>query len=257
MKLTENQVNFFRQTGYFLLQETIPEPLVAAVKDVALDHVTAKVKPYRTQAGQVVRLDQLWDRAPVFQELIRHPVLLEPLGSLLGPNIEFHRLRHNHITLNRRGDNKEGWGGMGYHRDSLQWSRPIITAIVYCEETTLDNGATFVIPGTHLLPYVQMPRGGRGGNWLSDHVGYEDLRRQGLPVLAQKGGVLFFDSLLFHTAGVNRSDASRVSVALGYRSVDELSLDGHERCQLVLGERLYRGNDVDGQTGNWPGEIVT
>lgn len=256
MKLTPNQVAFFRHNGYFLLTETVPEPLLNSVRSLALDHFKNEVKPYRTQSGHITRIDQLWDRDPLFRELILHPVLLEPLQSLLGPNIEFQRLRHNHATFNRRGDNKEGWGGMGYHRDSLQWSRPIITAVIYCDESTVERGATCVIPGSHFLPYVQMPPGGRGGNWLSDHVGYEDLRFQSLPVPAPKGGILLFDSLLFHTAGVNRTDESRISIALGYRSVDELSLNGQEQCELVCGERVYRGNDADVRTGNWLGDVV-
>jgi ectoine hydroxylase-related dioxygenase (phytanoyl-CoA dioxygenase family) len=213
------------------------------------------VKPYRTEAGQIIRLDQLSQRNPVYRELIEHPVILDALESLLGPNIEFQIKRHNHLTLNRRGDNLEGQGGMGFHADSLQWSRPIVTVIVYLDEATVENGATQIIPGTHMLPYLGMPPGGRGGNWLADHHEYLDLLGQAVPVPMRKGGVLLFHSLLFHSTGVNTTDRSRVSITLGYRAVDELSRDGVEVCELVRGSRLYRGNDVDVETGNWRGGI--
>lgn len=254
--LTYGQVAFFRHCGYFALEQVIPEALVDAVHATTLEHVRSQIRPFRRHDGRIVRLDQLWDRAQVFREVIEHPVIMKPLVSLLGPNIEFMRLRHNHATLNGRDDNTEGRGGMGYHRDSLQWSRPIITVIVYCDAATYDNGATLVIPGSHFLPYVGMPLDGRGGNWLKDHPEYREHERQGVPVAMPRGGVLLFDSLLFHSSGRNRTDDTRMSLTLGYRSVDELCRDGREECELVRGERIYRGNDEDVKTGNWFGDVV-
>ena len=256
MKLSWRQIAFFQQTGYYKLDETLPDLLIDSLRSKVIDHIEGEVPPYRTQNNRIMRLDQLADRDPIFKELIAHEQLLEPLQSMLGPNIEFHLSRHNHVTLNRRGDNKEGQGGMGYHADCLQWSRPIITTIVYLDESTIENGATILIPSTHTLPHIGMPPGGRGGNWLADHSEYLELKNQGIPVPMPKGGVLFFNGLLFHTAGVNHTDNSRMSITLGYRSVDELSKDGMEVCNLVRGERLYRGNDVDVETKNWAGGVV-
>ena len=46
-----------------------------------------------------------------------------------------------------------------------------------------------------------------------------------------------------HSAGKNNTDGSRMSMTVGYHSVDELSgVDGPKRV-LVRGERIYMGND--------------
>ena len=41
----------------------------------------------------------------------------------------------------------------------------------------------------------------------------------------------------------NRTQATRVSITLGYRSVDDLSSSAQDKSELVRGERVYRGNE--------------
>ena len=36
-----------------------------------------------------------------------------------------------------------------YHIDA-PWSRGMVTVVVFVDETTLDNGATVIIPGSHV-----------------------------------------------------------------------------------------------------------
>src|SRR5207248_208033 len=86
-------------------------------------------------------------RGSPFREAMTSPLVLEPLACLLGPNIELVLNRHNHATLRLGGE-----GTSYFHRDVLQWSRPILTILYYLEETNLENGCTWIVPGTHLLP---------------------------------------------------------------------------------------------------------
>jgi hypothetical protein len=51
------------------------------------------------------------------------------------------------------------------------------------------------------------------------------------------------DSLIFHRIGPNRTQATRVSITLGYRSVDDLSSSAQDKSELTRGERVYRGNE--------------
>ncbi|HTE20546.1 MAG TPA: phytanoyl-CoA dioxygenase family protein, partial [Armatimonadota bacterium] len=103
---------------------------------------------------------------------------------------------------------------------------------------TLENGCTWVIPGTHFLP-------GRTTLPVEED---EALRRTGLldqalPVPMPAGGLLVLDSLLFHGAGPNRTEGSRTSLTAGYHSVDELSAVPNPQRVLVRGRQLYMGND--------------
>jgi phytanoyl-CoA hydroxylase len=56
------------------------------------------------------------------------------------------------------------------------------------------------------------------------------------------GGLLAIDSLIIHTAGANRTPHSRMSLTVGYHSVDELAGIENSRRVVVRGERIYRGN---------------
>jgi phytanoyl-CoA hydroxylase len=233
LSLSHYQVEFFRRSGYIKLDNSINSSLVEELLSSIGEAVDKQVKPYRENNGEIYRIDNLYDRNDRFKELIHNPVILEPLESLLGPNIEFTLNRHNHATLNIHNTHR-------LHRDILQWSRSVITAIVYLEDSNLENGCTEIIPSSHFLPFVGTPN--NGGTWMDEHSVYKDLLAQALPIPMKKGGVLLFDSLAFHTVGKNETGRSRKSITLGYHSIDELSDDNSKYKVLVKGERLYRGN---------------
>ncbi len=82
---------------------------------------------------------------------------------------------------------------------------------------------------------------------MDEHECYAPLLGQKLSIPMQEGGILLFDSLLFHAVGENRTTGTRLSLTFAYHSVDELmdrKRKGAHRV-LVRGERLYRGNDIE------------
>ena len=173
------------------------------------------------------------------RKLIANEALVEPLRSLLGPNITFITNRHNQAALNSPGQFVPR-----FHRDVLQWSRNLVTAIVYLEDATVESGCTYIVPGSHFFPFVGVPQVDGGGTWMDEHVVFEHLDQQAVPVEMRAGDVLLFDSLVFHSVGANTSDRSRSSLTFGYRSADELDASPDTSRQiLVSGEFLYRGND--------------
>jgi ectoine hydroxylase-related dioxygenase (phytanoyl-CoA dioxygenase family) len=79
---------------------------------------------------------------------------------------------------------------------------------------------------------------------MDEHSIYADLLNQSIPVPMPKGGVLIFDSLIFHARGKNTTEGTRMTATMGYHSVDELSGKDDSKLMLVHGERLYKGNDT-------------
>jgi phytanoyl-CoA hydroxylase len=235
MSLTTEQTRMFRHNGFLKLPDRLPEEVVTRLRDAIWHDIRAEVEPVvRDRQGRVVRLSNLWDRDPIFRETVTSSVLLDALESLLGPNIELIRNRHNHATLRMAGD-----GSYYLHRDVLQWSRPIVTVIFYLEETTVENGCTRLIPGTHLLPGLATT------NVAED----EQIQRAGVldqdvPVPMPAGGMIAMNSLVIHTAGTNRTEGTRMSMTMGYHSVDELSDMPNPKRVLVRGTRPYMGNDT-------------
>jgi phytanoyl-CoA hydroxylase len=235
LSLTLEQVRLFRHNGFLKLPRPLPHATVAALKEAVLRHLEEGIEPVvRDRQGRGVRISGLWERGGIFREALTAPEVLDPLEALLGPNIELITNRHNHATL------RLAEAGDEYmHRDILQWSRSIVTILFYLEETTVENGCTVMVPGTHLLP-------GRRSLPVAED---ETLRAAGIleqavPAPMPAGGLLAIDSLLIHGHGVNTTPHSRMSMTAGYHSVDELSDVVNPKRVLVRGERIYMGNDV-------------
>lgn len=232
--LTSEQVWFFRHNGFLKLPQVLPKDRVKALKQAILNDVECGAEPVvRNQEGRVVRLSKLLSRDQVFSDTVTDPIVLGPLTSLLGPNIEVVLNRHNHATLNVAGKSDS------FHRDVLQWTRSLVTVIFYLEATTLENGCTQVVPGSHVWPGVSVLHNLQ----QDDRIERSGLLQQALPVPMPEGGMLAIDSLIFHRIGDNVTDQTRMSITVGYHSADELSLADQPKRMLVKGERIYSGND--------------
>ena len=231
MKLTSEQVHLFRHIGFLRLENRLPKALVEALKEAIWSNIREEVEPVvRDREGRVIRLSGVVDRDPVFLESATSPLVLDPLESLLGPNIELIKNRHNHATLRRASEHRPE----GMHRDVRQWSRTIFTVLFYLEETTVENGCTMVVPGSHHFPGVE----GR----LYDDAETLRLLEQAVPVPMPEGGMLVIDSMIMHGVGRNLTDGTRMSMTLGYHSVDEIADVVNPHRMLVRGERPYDGN---------------
>ncbi|WP_327714057.1 phytanoyl-CoA dioxygenase family protein [Streptomyces sp. NBC_00490] len=239
MILTAQQTRHFRDTGYLRLPDVVPETLASRLRDMIRTQ-TELHTPRVAAPGEQPKLHRLYERHPeLLRELITLPQLVGPLRSLLGPHIVYVLNRHNQAALNSP-DTAEP----RLHRDILQWSRGLVTAVVYLEESTVDTGCTRLIPGSHYLPFVGVPQPDGGGTWMDEHEELTDLLDQSVPIPMPARGVLLFDALAFHTVSANTSARSRMSMVLGFRSVDELDRHpDHSRQIVVSGSHLYRGND--------------
>ncbi len=238
--LSLQQVLHFRQNGYLLLPEAISKDLVGSLRRTLLLAADARREPVRTNpSGKVTHVEEVVQRFDEILEMVGSQRVRGALESLLGPNIFLTVNRHNHATINLRGAQQQ----TRLHRDILQWSRSVVTAVFYLDDSTIENGCTHMVPGSHRLPFAGMPN--NGGTWMDEYDLYNELIDQELPVPAAAGSVLLFDSLMFHRVSRNTTDGSRISVTLGFHSVDELSsgFDESEKL-LVAGNNIYRGNDV-------------
>ena len=204
-----------------------------------------EIKPYKKdQSGQIVKMFNLFNRDKKFQETYTSPLLIEPLKNLIGPNIEFLLNRHNHASVIRKGNNKKR-----LHRDILNWTRPVVVALIYPQDADVSNGCTEIIPGSQHLPFVpprnsDLPK--HAGTWLDEYEIYNNFDKQALPVLMKKGEILLFDALIFHTPGINMTDTTRYAITAAYHAVDELlPVEYNKHRVLVSGKRVYCGNEFN------------
>src|SRR5215469_15063181 len=98
MYLRNQQVRFFRDTGYLKLNDVVSKEDLSEMMLVIASHVQNRIKPYRTSpSGDIVKLDAIVSRDPVFLRVIQAPLMSDPLRSILGPNVELKLNRHNHV----------------------------------------------------------------------------------------------------------------------------------------------------------------
>ena len=229
--LTTEEIQLFRQNGYLKLRNSLTQDTVERLKTAIWKDINNEVEPLvRDSENRVVRISDLVDRDPIFLKTASCPMVLDPLECLMGPNIELIKNRHNHATLRLSSEKRSG-----LHRDIKQWSRTIFTVLFYLEATTVENGCTCLVPGSHHFP-------GINGN-IGDDLWTQIISEQAVPVPLPAGSVLIIDSMIMHRVGQNTTDSSRMSMTLGYHSVDELMDMPNPKRILVRGEGIYNGND--------------
>lgn len=224
---------FFASVGYLKVPGVIDTGLVARLQEATRRIAADDYHPTITQTPDRTRIDHVVSADPAFTEVATSGCLLDALTPVLGPNIELVENRHNHLTVYHAPTKDR------LHRDILQWSRSLLTALVYLSDCTDLDSATSVVPGSHLWPCVGAPN--NGGTWMDEAEQYAGLCDQAVAIPAHAGDLLLLHGQLYH-AGAGASDNGRRTVlTLAFRSVDELASEPPGRCRLVRGQRIYRG----------------
>lgn len=241
--LNQTEISFFRQAGYIKLAWKFEEKVINMIT-LLLDSILAsQASPLKRDInGNIVKIFNLYDRNEEFVNLYSSPLILNPLVSLIGPNIEFLKNRHNHASVILPKANERR-----FHRDVLHWSRPVISVLIYMQDTNIFNGCTEIIPCSQYLPFTT-PSGlpNHAGTWLDEFRVFDGFENQSLPVLMKKGEILIFDSLIFHSPGINSTQESRYAITAAYHGVDELlPVDCNKHRILMCGERVYCGNEYN------------
>ena len=147
---------------------------------------------------------------PVLADLWHDPRLTEPMRDLLdadevGPFT-------SKVNFKRASVGSE----FQWHQDFPFWyccaghdAQDVFTAVVFLDDTTPENGALVVVPGSHRNG--PMPRDRREPTGLYVDTSLVDTR-QAVPVPAQAGSVALFPGTLVHRSGPNRTAGDRRSL---------------------------------------------
>jgi hypothetical protein len=145
--------------------------------------------------------DSLTARCPLlyddaFLRLAAHERVLDLVRRLAGDYVV---LMQQNGVINAPG---QGHTQTAYHRDlpyqHFVSSRPLAISALFClDPFRVETGATTVLPGSHRLEAFPSDRMAAALD---------------TPVVAERGAFIVFDSMLFHRAGVNRSDQVRRAV---------------------------------------------
>ncbi|MBA3537138.1 MAG: phytanoyl-CoA dioxygenase family protein [Tatlockia sp.] len=209
--------NSLKENGVVLFKELLPYELITQINS----HVESIFFMEGDRAGMenpcfepgVVRLANLADKGRIFSEFYAHPIVLQAISSVLS---DFHL-----VMLNARKTlpNYEGNQRQAFHTDTdINQNKGIpdkkgyfsCTAILFLTDSTIENGATSIIPGSHLSH--SLPQ-----DLLSDPTA--KLSNE-IVITGKAGDVCVLNGHCWHCGGSNKSTNERLTLLAHYLRPD-------------------------------------
>lgn len=243
----------FDQDGYIIFERVLEEERLAAIRAVLEPYFERNVAGRNEFEGRRTnRVYALLAKSPLFADLAIHPLPLAFAEADLGADCLLSACLA--IKLHP-GETPQPWHFDDSH---YQWPRPRpslgVSAFWAIDETTETNGATEILPGSHL--------------WTEDTiegaVGEEDFAKAGerngdpgarpdaVKATMPAGSLMLAKGTLWHRGGANRSDAPRTIITPQYcpgwtRPLENMSLAAPpaiasalpRRAQELLGYSIH------------------
>ena len=226
--LSEDEVQFYREHGYYAPLRAIPAAEAAELRR-KLETFEADAGPIAGKIRQKPHLLFTW-----LNDLIRHPRILDAVEDVIGPNILC--WGSSFFIKEQRNTAYVSW-----HQDSTYWGLEppdIITAWVALSDSTAANGAMRVIPGTHKLDQVPHNDTFATDNLLSrgQEIMVDVDDRQAVTLELTAGEMSLHHVRLIHGSDPNPSDRRRIGFAIRYIPTYVRQVAGsHDTATLVRG----------------------
>jgi len=230
--LTDAQVETYRRKGYLAPVRVMGEDEARTIRS-ALETIEAGLGgPLK---GDVRHKPHLL--FPVLADLVRHPVILDAIEDVLGPDILC--WSSNFFIKEAETPSFVSW-----HQDSTYWglSTPdVATAWVALTPSTLQNGAMEVIPGSHKADQIPHRDTFDRDNLLTrgQEIMVEVDESEAVPLVLRPGEISLHHVRLVHGSPPNPSADRRIGFAIRYVPTSLRQLEGEDSATLVRGTDRY------------------
>ena len=212
-RLTDAERRQFEEQGFLVVPGALPAEKVAPLAEAA-QRIDAQWRPKRNlKAHQPLNLLDAIGKDDAFLELLDWPATFMKVVDILGWHIQ---LYHSHliVTPPLPDSHRPSQPRLGWHQDSGRLNlelegepRPRVSLKIgffFSSTLATDRGNFHVVPGSHRRNRLDLPQ-----DASLDH-------QDATPVRADAGDAVFFDRRLWHAAGRNHSDVTRMVLFLGY-----------------------------------------
>ena len=233
MVLSADQIKRYRDTGLMFPQR------VMTTDDAA--NYLAQLESYESNTGGPVNGKWRYKSHlvfPWFDQLMRHPAILDLVRSLLGNDL---MVWTTHIYPKEPGDGRF----ISWHQDSAHWgldSNQVLSVWVALTDATRENGCMRMLPGSHHNGQVKHQDTRDPNNILTRGQtisnGIEEDRSVWIELKAGEVSVHHVD--MFHASTPNQSNQRRVGIAIRYitPSARQTRID-EDYATLVSGEDRF------------------
>jgi ectoine hydroxylase-related dioxygenase (phytanoyl-CoA dioxygenase family) len=223
----EQDAEQIRRRGFVVIESLLAEDLIAEMRDALSPHLRSEHLGRNNFEGFLTeRIYSLVAKHPVFADLVEHPRILALCDAFLAPNYLLTASQAIHIH--------PGETAQAFHTDDTFYiiprPRPAVSlsTIVAVDPFTTENGATQVVPGSHL--WSDEAIGKVFASFASEfETAAAESRRprpasplpaeldgEVLDVTMPAGSVIVFLGTLVHRAGANRSTRPRLALSNQY-----------------------------------------
>ena len=237
--LTPAQVEAFRRDGYHF-------PVRALSTDEALSY-RRRLEQSEAMLGGPLRGALRSKPHLLFtwaNELIRHPVVLDAVEDIYGPNL---LVWSSSFFIKEAHDPSY----VSWHQDSTYWglSHPdVVTAWIALSVSVVENGCMRVMPGTHLKDQLPHKDTFAANNLLTrgQEVQVEVNPAEAVDIELQPGEFSLHHVRLVHGSDPNTSGERRIGYAIRYIPTYVRQTEGPRDCAtLVRGVDNYRHFDME------------
>ncbi|MSP01646.1 MAG: phytanoyl-CoA dioxygenase [Acetobacteraceae bacterium] len=226
--LTEDAVQRYRDTGYLAPIRVLPASEAAAIR--------AKLETFEAGAGALA--GKLRQKSHLLftwlNDLIRHDRILDAVEDIIGPDI----LCWGTSFFIKEPRNP---AFVSWHQDSTYWGldpADIVTAWVALSDSTPENGAMRVVPGSHTMAQIPHHDTFRPDNLLSrgQEVMVDVDASQAATLTLAAGEMSLHHVRLIHGSDPNPSATRRIGFAIRYLPTYVRQVAGsHDWATLVRG----------------------
>lgn len=207
----------FDRDGYLIFKNVLTGAELGAIKAALAPYLGVNVKGRNEFEGRASnRVYALLAKSPVFADLATHPLALAFAEADLGRDC----LLSACLAINLQpGETAQPWHFDDSH---YQWPRPRpslgVSAFWTISDTTETNGATEILPGSHL--WAEDTIGGGVGeadfNPASAREGDPGARDDAVKAVMPAGSLMIAKGTLWHRGGANSSQADRLIITPQY-----------------------------------------
>lgn len=196
--------------GYTVIQDEVSVGLTDEIRNRIVEQVD------KDPIAEIQFRTNMLELNPVFSEAVTHPATLAVVDFLLGRCPQLSQMAG---SVRRAGTNM-----LGLHSDSDWLPAPfpkwevMATACWVCDEFTKDNGATMVIPGSHIHKCPPPS---------SIIESKEGMR----PVIAPKGSIVIWNGSVWHGGLARKTPGQRVVLHMTYSRLGMQPIESHDHLE--------------------------
>lgn len=209
----------FDRDGFLIFSEVLDADALAAIRLALAPHLERNVLGRNDFEGvRTNRVYAMLAKSPVFAELVTHPLALAFVEADLGSDC----LLSACLAINLQpGETAQPWH---YDDSHYGWPRPRpslgVSAFWAIDSMTPDNGATEIIPGSHLWAEESVE-----GAIAPEHFARTAIvgdgadpgaRADAVKAVMPAGSLMLAKGTLWHRGGANRSTAPRLIITPQY-----------------------------------------